>query len=58
MREISKELHVASGAYICTYECTYCPGCSEEMELVCPNCGGELVKRPKRRIESSPERIF
>ena len=34
-------------AYICIYECTFCPECSEKMEHVCPNCGGELVRRPR-----------
>jgi hypothetical protein len=36
-------------AYICSYECTFCPECSIRMELTCPNCGGELLMRPKRR---------
>jgi len=35
-------------AVICTYECTFCPACGEALEHVCPNCGGELVPRPKR----------
>ncbi|WP_083402024.1 DUF1272 domain-containing protein [Bacillus sp. MUM 116] len=35
-------------AYICSYECTFCPVCTEEMSSNCPNCGGELVKRPRR----------
>ncbi|HEU4948020.1 MAG TPA: DUF1272 domain-containing protein [Kribbella sp.] len=35
-------------AMICSYECTFCPGCSEAMAAVCPNCGGELVRRPRR----------
>jgi hypothetical protein len=34
-------------AYICTYECTFCASCSAEMNKVCPNCGGELVRRPR-----------
>ncbi|KAA3599310.1 MAG: DUF1272 domain-containing protein [Calditrichaeota bacterium] len=33
---------------ICTFECTFCKDCSEKMSLVCPNCGGELVRRPIR----------
>jgi uncharacterized protein len=36
-------------AFICSYECTFCPACSEAMRHVCPNCGGELVARPRRR---------
>jgi uncharacterized protein len=35
-------------AAICSYECTFCPACAEAMRSVCPNCGGELVPRPKR----------
>ncbi|PYJ06017.1 MAG: DUF1272 domain-containing protein [Verrucomicrobia bacterium] len=44
---------IASGvAYICSYECTYCASCAEQMNFVCPNCEGELVRRP-RRVESA-----
>ncbi len=35
-------------AFICSYECTFCEGCTVKMERACPNCGGELVARPKR----------
>jgi uncharacterized protein len=35
-------------AVICSYECTFCRSCGEAMAFVCPNCGGELVARPKR----------
>lgn len=36
-------------ARICTYECTFCARCAETRLLgVCPNCGGELVRRPRR----------
>ncbi|HEX6197724.1 MAG TPA: DUF1272 domain-containing protein [Jiangellaceae bacterium] len=38
----------ASGeAFICSYECTFCPACAAAMDH-CPNCGGELVRRPRR----------
>ncbi len=37
-------------AVICSYECTFCPACDAELAHVCPNCGGELVARPKRVI--------
>ena len=40
-------LTAGSEAYICTYECTFCSRCREEMNSVCPNCGGELVRRPR-----------
>lgn len=36
-------------AHICSYECTFCASCADAMAGVCPNCGGELVRRPKRR---------
>jgi hypothetical protein len=35
-------------ARICSFECTFCVACADEMSSVCPNCGGELVERPKR----------
>ena len=35
-------------AAICSYECAFCVECAESMEHVCPNCGGELVARPRR----------
>ncbi len=34
-------------AHICIYECTFCGDCAHEMKSVCPNCGGELVRRPR-----------
>ena len=37
-------------ARICSYECTFCVSCTDEMSGVCPNCGGELVARPKRAV--------
>jgi hypothetical protein len=38
----------AAGARICSYECTFCNACSDEMKYICPNCGGKLVRRPRR----------
>jgi hypothetical protein len=35
-------------AFICSYECTFCPACAMSMHQTCPNCGGELVRRPRR----------
>jgi hypothetical protein len=35
-------------ACICSVECAFCSACSGELEAVCPNCGGELVRRPRR----------
>lgn len=38
----------SDGALICSFECTFCPACGEELAHVCPNCDGELVARPRR----------
>ena len=36
-------------ARICSFECTFCSDCaSTRLKNVCPNCGGELVARPRR----------
>ncbi len=36
-------------AFICTFECTFCQDCAHITLMgVCPNCGGELVRRPVR----------
>lgn len=36
-------------AYICSFECTFCIDCvSQRLDGHCPNCGGELVRRPIR----------
>jgi hypothetical protein len=41
------------GAFICSYECTFCSDCAQgSLALVCPNCGGELVPRPRRRASA------
>ena len=36
------------GAFICSFECTYCTECADELDETCPNCGGELMDRPTR----------
>jgi len=40
----------AADALICSYECTFCADCTENRlpGSKCPNCGGELVRRPVR----------
>jgi hypothetical protein len=40
-------------AFICSYECTYCASCAGQMNFVCPNCEGELVRRPRRKEAST-----
>ena len=42
------ELGDGAEARICSFECTFCVPCADGMASVCPNCGGELVPRPKR----------
>jgi two-component system LytT family sensor kinase len=41
-------------AYICSYECTFCETCFSEATGSCPNCGGELVRRPRRAVAVPP----
>jgi uncharacterized protein len=39
----------ATDAMICTFECTFCARCANEvLRGVCPNCGGDLQRRPIR----------
>jgi len=39
-------------ARICSFECTFCAPCAEGVLAGrCPNCGGELVPRPRRATE-------
>jgi uncharacterized protein len=38
----------APGAFICSFECTFCAECAEALDDRCPNGGGELVDRPTR----------
>lgn len=52
-------------ARICSYECTFCADCAESrLGGKCPNCGGELVRRPIRpaamlaKHPASTQRIF
>lgn len=40
-------------AFICSYECTFCAACTSEMGNICPNCGGELVARPRRLLQDA-----
>ena len=41
--------HDSSEAMICTFECTFCKECVENvLQQVCPNCEGGFEKRPIR----------
>jgi uncharacterized protein len=51
-------------ARICTFECTFCADCVDNrLGGACPNCSGELVRRPVRpaaalsRNPASTERV-
>lgn len=55
----------SSEARICSFECTFCALCaSQVLGGLCPNCGGELLARPRRpaakltRFPASTERVF
>ena len=54
----------APGAFICSFECTFCAECAEDLDDRCPNCGGELMDRPARvdamlaKYPASPDRKF
>lgn len=42
----------APEAMICSFECTFCLDCAEgKFGGKCPNCGGELIRRPIRPAE-------
>lgn len=52
-------------AMICTFECTFCADCAGAvLGGICPNCAGELVRRPVRppaalaRHQASLARVF
>jgi Uncharacterized protein conserved in bacteria len=60
-----RDLPPESRALICSFECTFCVDCATTvLQGTCPNCGGELVRRPVRPAEkltnnpASTKRIF
>ena len=48
-------------ARICSFECTFCATCTDTvLHGACPNCGGELLARPRRpasRLAAHPASI-
>jgi hypothetical protein len=55
----------STDARICSFECTFCVACAESvLRGKCPNCGGELVVRPRRpasklaKYPASTERVY
>ena len=63
--QCDKDLPPDSGeARICSFECTFCSACADgTFQGACPNCGGELVARPRRpaaklsKYPASTERV-
>jgi len=54
----------SADAVICSFECTFCRSCATTvLGGRCPNCGGELVARPRRpadklaKYSASTERV-
>ena len=41
----AKPLAPPAPAQCCSFQCTFCPDCANEMKHVCPNCSGELTAR-------------
>jgi hypothetical protein len=55
----------ARDATMCSFECTFCSACAAGvLQGRCPNCGGELVRRPIRpagklaQYPASTERVY
>jgi uncharacterized protein len=44
-----RRLPADAEAAMCGHGCTFCLPCTEELGAVCPNCSGELVRRPPVR---------
>ena len=65
MLEMKRSANVARQSYhrhsldamICSFECTFCRDCTDgALQGRCPNCGGELIRRPVRAIQLRRER--
>jgi hypothetical protein len=55
----------STDAFICSFECKFCRSCTDGvLRGKCPNCGGELVARPRRpaaklaKYPASTERVY
>ncbi len=51
------QLNPQGDAYICSFECTFCPACAKALDSACPNCGGELIRRPRQKANSMADRL-
>jgi ribosomal protein S18 acetylase RimI-like enzyme len=47
-------LSASRPAYLCTSDCTFCATCYRALKYVCPNCSGELVRRPRPPRSDAP----
>ena len=60
-RDLPADIH---GAFIRSFECTFCATCADKLDETCPNCGGDLLDRPLRegaalaKFPASTERKF
>ncbi|EKF75710.1 hypothetical protein A11A3_02537 [Alcanivorax hongdengensis A-11-3] len=52
-KECDVPLTASGNAYICSFECTFCVDCCTVHGARCPDCGGELVRRPRRQEASN-----
>ncbi|ANP45032.1 DUF1272 domain-containing protein [Candidatus Viadribacter manganicus] len=55
----------SSDARMCSFECTFCADCADgALKGACPNCGGNLERRPVRpaaalvKYPASTERVL
>ena len=53
MKDACEKCHAAlpaaaEGAFICSFECTFCADCTTVLGDRCPNCSGVLRERPTR----------
>ena len=48
-RDLQPDTHEA---WICSFECTFCTDCADNrFHFTCPNCGGNLERRPTREAK-------
>ncbi|WP_415853504.1 DUF1272 domain-containing protein [Sinomonas sp. G460-2] len=48
-----RDLAPEDEAYVCTFECTWCPACVDRFPgRACPNCGGNVQLRPIRPAQA------
>ena len=45
-----KVLSINSDAMICSFECTYCIYCAENIKKICKNCNAELTALLKKEV--------